>query len=95
MDLAGLVGADMRPTVGCELLQHHRGRHLHPATLQQGIPLAVFVEIGAGRAAIALDAVGGAVATGVARARLLQLLVPVVVLGVAVAMQVEVRATVL
>jgi hypothetical protein len=73
----------MRTAVGGELLQDDARRHQHPATIEQSIPLTVVVEIGPGRPAIAFDAIDRPVAAREARARLLQLLIPVVVLGVA------------
>ena len=58
----------MRGAVRCQLLQDHPGRHGDPVSVEQGIPIAVVVEIGAGRAAVAVDAIGGAVAAGKSRA---------------------------
>jgi hypothetical protein len=73
----------MRTAVGGQLLQDDPRRHQHPATIEQSIPLTVVIEIGPGRPAIAFDTVDRPVAAREARARLLQLLIPVVVLGVA------------
>ena len=85
VDHAAPAGADVAAAVGGELLQDDARRHRHPAAVEQRVPHAVVVEIGAGRPAIALRRGRAAVAARVARAGLLQLLVPVVVLGMALA----------
>src|SRR5215207_5732857 len=83
IDHAAFAGTNMRATVGGELLQDDARRHRHPAAIEQGVPFAVVVDIGPGRAAIAFDSVDRAVAAREARARLLQLLIPVMILGMA------------
>src|SRR6185437_6138191 len=85
VDHAGAAGADMAAAIGRKLLQHRARRHQHPFAVDQRAPLPVVSEIGARRSAVAVDAASGAVAAGVACARLLQLLVPVMVLGMALA----------
>ena len=62
-----------------------RGGTDDPLAVDQRAPLAVVVEVGAGRTAIAFDAVRRAVAARIAGAGLLQFPVPVVVLGMALA----------
>ena len=86
VDHAAGAGADVGSAVGCELLQHRARRDQHPLAVDQRAPLAFLGEIGARRTAIAFDAVDGAIAAGVARAGLLQLLIPVMVLGMTLAM---------
>ena len=87
VDHAAAAGADVAAAVGRELLQHRARRHQHPLAVDQRAPLALVGEVGARRPAVAFDAGDGAVAAGVAGARLLQLLVPVMVLGMALAMR--------
>ena len=86
VDHAAAAGADVGAAVGCELLQHGARRDQHPLAVDQRAPLAFLGEIGTRRAAIAFDAVDGAVAAGVAGAGLFQLLIPVVILGMTSAM---------
>src|SRR5690242_6098295 len=85
VDHAGAAGADVAAAIRRELLEHRTRWHQHPLAVDQRAPLAVVGVIGAGRTAVAVDAAAGAIAAGVAGARLLQLLVPVVVLGMALA----------
>ena len=75
----------MGGAVGRQLFQHDPRRHRHPPPVEQGVPHAVIAEIGAGRAAVAVGTVGAAVAARIAGLRLLEILVPVVVLGMALA----------
>lgn len=86
VDHPAAAGADVGAAVGRELVQHGARRDQDPLAVDQRAPLTVFGKVGARGAAIAFDAVHGAVAAGVARAGLLQLLVPVVALGMTLAM---------
>ncbi len=90
-DAARLVGADVAAPIGRQLLQHDLRRHLHPAAVEQGVPVAVVLLVGAGRAAVAFDAVDRAVAARGVAARLFQLLVPVVTFGMALAVMAVLR----
>src|SRR5204862_6203036 len=86
VDGAAAAGADVAAADRRELLQDGTRRHQHPLAVDQRAPLAFVGEIGAGRPAIAFDAVNRAVAAGVAGAGLLEFLVPVVILGMTLAM---------
>src|SRR5882672_3193418 len=85
VDEAAAARANVAVAVGRKLLEHDARRHFHPPAVDQRAPGAVVLEVRAGRPAIAFDTVHGAVAARIARARLLQFLVPVVILGVALA----------
>ena len=85
IDEPALAGADVRVAIGCNLLQHHARRDRHPLSVEQGVPEPILVEGGAGRPAIALDTGRRAVATGEAGVRLCEVLVPVVVFGMTIA----------
>src|SRR4029077_14736949 len=85
IDQSRFTRAYVRAPIGSKLLQDDAGRHRHPAAVEESVPRPVVVEVGAGRPAIALDAVGGAVAAGKTRAGLFELLVPVVMFGVTLA----------
>src|SRR5256885_1088591 len=86
VDEAAATGADVAVAVGRELLQHDSRWHHHPAAVDQRPPAAIVLEIGAGRPTVAFDAVHGAVAARVTCAGLLQFFIPIVMLGVALAM---------
>jgi len=81
-----LVPTSAAVAVGRELLQHDSRWHHHPAAVDQRPPAAIVLEIGAGRPTVAFDAIHCAVAARVTRAGLLQFFIPVVILGVALAM---------
>src|SRR5512146_46096 len=80
-------GADMAVAVGRDLLQHGVRRHPYPMAVDHRAPRSILGYIGARRPAVAEATVGRAVAAGVARAGLLQVLVPVMVFHVSLAVK--------
>src|SRR3977135_714459 len=85
VDRTAPAGADMRVSVRRQILQHHARRHDDPAAFDQRMPETVVADIGARATAVALNAIGAAIAAGGTRARLPQALVPVVIFGMPLA----------
>lgn len=76
----------MAVAVGRKLLEHHAWRHWLPLAVDQRTPGAIIGLVGPRLSAVTLDTVRRAVTARVASPRLLEFLVPVMVLGVSFAM---------
>ncbi len=76
----------MRVAVRRKLPQDNPRRHRNPSVVDERTPCAIIGLVRAGRTAITFDAIHCAVAAGVAGARLLEFLIPIVALGVPLAM---------